>query len=613
VHGINFLAAGISAAFKYFYYCEILHTLGEILMSYVALYRKYRPQSFSEIVGQDAIVTTLRNQLKNGKIGHAYLFCGMRGTGKTSTARVFAKSLNCEKGPAEEPCNVCASCQAISNGSMIDVIEMDAASNRGIDDVRDLREKVNFAPSEGRYKIYIIDEVHMLTSEAFNALLKTLEEPPAYVVFILATTEPNKLPSTILSRCMRFDFTRISTTEIVARLKEIVKDLNISAQENALAQIAGHSQGSVRDALSLLDKALAFSGGKLTYEDILTLLGAVRREVFFDISEAVIRCDITSVMNIVDELAKQGKDLFRFMDDTLNHFRNLLMTCLNVDRELIDVIDEDYIKLQKISKKFTKEKLLSIINILKEAENDAKWSSQPRIIVESALAKLTIPELWEKEEGYIARIQQLEQRVASLENQLQNTTPKQAVNQPTYERDGFPMDPALKTENTDISSQVQMDKAPEEKSKEDVSEESKEDYSKALQVMQEAWPKVLKSLQAKRKMTLISSIKAGDIKPAKVEKSKLYLLNSGDRVYEEIIMAEKHTIEKEVKDITGIDIFIKGFVTDSNKNLSNQRDSTESSSDLKLKNNRKDNAKETDEFSKQIIDFFGEENVTFED
>ena len=389
-------------------------------MSYVALYRKYRPQTFDDIVGQSAVVTTLKNQLSSGKIGHAYLFCGMRGTGKTSTARVFAKALNCEKGPTPNPCNVCASCRAINSGSMMDVIEMDAASNRGIDDIRDLREKVNFAPSVGRYKIYIIDEVHMLTTEAFNALLKTLEEPPRYVVFILATTEPNKLPQTILSRCMRFDFTRISTTEIVERLRKVVRDLGIEAEDRALVEIARSSQGSVRDALSLLDKAVAYGEARLEHQDILTLLGAVNQEVYYDISKVVLQGKSGVLLEILDRLAKQGKDLFRFLEDLLEHFRNLLMVSIDADRKLIDVIDEDYRELKKIAQGYTKEKLLSILGILKDAANDAKWSTQPRIIIEAALVKLTLLELWEEQEGYISRIQQLEEQLAAMQRLLEN-------------------------------------------------------------------------------------------------------------------------------------------------------------------------------------------------
>lgn len=583
-------------------------------MSYVALYRKYRPRNFDDIVGQDAIVTTLKNQLSSGKIGHAYLFCGMRGTGKTSTARVFAKALNCEKGPTENPCNSCASCRAISSGSMMDVIEMDAASNRGIDDIRDLREKVNFAPTEGRYKIYIIDEVHMLTTEAFNALLKTLEEPPAYVVFILATTEPNKLPPTILSRCMRFDFTRITTTKIVDRLREVVTDSGIEAEDKALLEIARSSQGSVRDALSLLDKAMAFGKEKLSYDEVLTLLGAVSHEVFYDISQAVLQCSSGDILEIVDQVVKQGKDLFKFLDDLLEHFRNLLMVCINADRNLIDVIDEDYVKLQQISKGFTKEKLLSIIGILNDAANDVKWSSQPRIIIEAALVKLTLLDIWKKEEGYISRIQHLEKQVAALQKQLEN------INQPILKSQNqdfnviqenvpMPQNNALtprliNRQNTTLIDNKDTTKKQVESQK---PKEQTTDDTKVFSIMQKDWPKVLESLSTQRKMTLLSTLKAGGVVPAKVEQNKLYLLNKGGTVYEEIIMAEKHTIEEVIKQISNVDITIKGFISE--ENIS--QDGAEAQQADKL--TEKGQELSDDEFSQKVIELFGKDNVTFID
>ncbi|HHY41345.1 MAG TPA: DNA polymerase III subunit gamma/tau [Thermoanaerobacterales bacterium] len=572
-------------------------------MSYVALYRKYRPQSFDDIVGQDAIVTTLKNQLTSGKIGHAYLFCGMRGTGKTSTARVFAKALNCEKGPTASPCNSCASCRAISSGSMIDVIEMDAASNRGIEDIRYLREKVNFAPSEGRYKIYIIDEVHMLTTEAFNALLKTLEEPPAYVVFILATTEPNKLPQTILSRCMRFDFTRISTAEIVARLKKILTDSGIEAEDKALVQIAQSSQGSVRDALSLLDKAIAYSEKKLSYEQVLTLLGAVSHEVFYRISKAVLQCESAAVLEILDHIVKQGKDLFRFLDDLLEHFRNLLMVSINADRKLIDVIDEDYAKLQQIAQGYTKEKLLSIIDILKDAANDVKWSSQPRIVVEAALVKLTLLGLWEKEEGYISRIQHLENQVAALQRQLENINQIKQDVVVTPNVNSLAPKPVKSQDMTLIDTkdvgqeQVESPKDKAEKTNAD---------GDVIGLLREDWPKVLERLSSQGKMTLLSTLKAGKIVPAKVEERKLYLINHGDAVYEEIILAEKHTIEEIIKQVSNVDIIIKGFV----------REESASQEEPKVQQTGEpiENSELSDEeFGKRVIEIFGKDNVTFID
>lgn len=571
-------------------------------MSYVALYRKYRPQNFDDIVGQDAIVTTLKNQLSTGKIGHAYLFCGMRGTGKTSTARVFAKALNCEKGPTPNPCNVCKSCRAISSGSMIDVIEMDAASNRGIDDIRDLREKVNFAPSEGRYKVYIIDEVHMLTTEAFNALLKTLEEPPAYVVFILATTEPNKLPQTILSRCMRFDFTRISTAQMVSRLREVVADTGIETEDKALVLIAQSSQGSVRDALSLLDKAIAYGDKKLSYDDVLTLLGAVSHEVFYDISEAVLKSSSAAVLEILDQVVKQGKDLFRFMDDLLEHFRNLLIVRINADRNLIDVIDEDYKRLQQLAQRYTEEKLLSIIGILKDAANDVKWSSQPKIVVETALVKLTLVDLWQREEGYIARIQHLEEQVAALQKKLENM--KQGKLDEPFQGENLPPKPVDSQKKTLVDNKD----VPE---KENQSEKPKADTTDSdtgiIGLLQKDWPKVLERLSSQRKMTLLSTLKAGKVVPAKVEGRKLFLLNHGDAVYEEIILGEKHTIEEIIKEISNVDITVKGFVSkESFFPLEAEAQDTDKSTE-------KGEQVSDEEFGQKVIELFGKDNVIFID
>lgn len=577
-------------------------------MSYVALYRKYRPQSFDDIVGQNAIVTTLKNQLSSGKIGHAYLFCGMRGTGKTSTARVFAKALNCEKGPTENPCNSCTSCRAINNGSMMDVIEMDAASNRGIDDIRDLREKVNFAPSAGRYKIYIIDEVHMLTTEAFNALLKTLEEPPQYVVFILATTEPNKLPQTILSRCMRFDFTRINTADIVDRLREVVMDSAIEAEDKALLEIARSSQGSVRDALSLLDKAIAYGEAKLEYNDILTLLGAVSREVFYDISRTVLQGTSAELLGILDQVAKQGKDLFRFLDDLFEHFRNLLMVSIDADRKLIDVIDEDYRELQRIAQGYTKEKLLSILNILKDAANDAKWSTQPRIIIEAALVKLTLLDLWEKQEGYISRIQHLEEQVAALQRRLEHIE-EPVVKSPIQDDKVEQERNALEKNASELESLQNMDiinnkELPEkgaelENSKKQAARAADDDIVRQLQ---KEWPKVLESLSSKGKMGLYSTLKVGKIVPAKIEKGKLFLLNKGEAFFEELILSEKNIIEEVIKQVSNVDIIIKGFVSEESIMQDEETDLQKEDGELS-----------DEEFGQKVIELFGKDNVTFID
>jgi len=587
-------------------------------MPYIALYRKYRPRDFNEIVGQDAIVSTLKNQIKSGKIAHAYLFCGMRGTGKTSTARVFAKALNCGKGPTVDPCNECASCRAINNGSMVDVIEMDAASNRGIDDIRDLREKVNFPPSEGRYKVYIIDEVHMLTTEAFNALLKTLEEPPRHVVFILATTEPNKLPTTILSRCMRFDFRRVSSKELVRRMKKISVEMGVEAEDMALAQLARSSQGSVRDALSLLDKALAFGGSKLSYGDALNLLGAVSHEVFYEASRAALKKDGGRMLGIIDEIAARGKDLFRFADDLMEHFRNILLVTIGADRRLIDVVDEEYPELEKLAESCSREKILSMIDILKDAVSDMKWSSQPRIVLESAMVKLTLPELWEKAEGYISRIQDLERQVSALQEQVQaakaaagagyaashqwdvpaggaseiavaapqRPEPAAAGNAPAAGAAAESFRPGSKdipknpqeagghNNAAPVQAHDNILEKPEGGQKNDASgpngtdrvansasaPPAKKNDDMDADVLRQAtlaWPEVIEQLGKKRKKSLQTFIKTGEVRPCRMDGNKLLL--SGDEAYKEIILSDKHIIEEIVKNITGMDIYIKGF------------------------------------------------------
>lgn len=604
-------------------------------MPYVALYRKYRPRDFDEIVGQKAIVTTLKNQIKSGKIGHAYLFCGMRGTGKTTTARILAKALNCEEGPTVKPCNECDHCKAINSGGMIDVIEMDAASNRGIDDIKDLREKANFPPSEGRYKIYIIDEVHMLTTEAFNALLKTLEEPPRHVVFILATTEPNKLLPTILSRCMRFDFRRVSIGEIVKRMSEIANDCGVDVEDKALAKLAAASQGSVRDALSLLDKAFAFGVDKLSYEDVLELLGAVSRDVLYNISEAVIKKDAAHIMQIIDEVASSGKDLSRLLDDLTEHFRNILMICINADRDMIDVIDEEYMMLQSIAKNFTKERLLTAIDILNDASNDMKWLSKPRIVLESAMVKLTLPELWNKDEGYISRIQALEQKVSNLAQNIghiSNVSSEKdniiTVNKPKV------VNPAPNVDSTPTSNNLEKPDKGFESLKHDKKEHIEKkntasngvkakqtDDDQQLKKLNELWPEVLNELGKQKKMALLNFIKVGQIAPCDIKRGKVTLCYEG-KAYKQMVELEKPVIEDTIKKVTGLDIIIKDFrqlLDIKQKTSQDEPDSTKTSSD-KAQNKQSQQMKakspekvSDEEFRSDVISFFGKDIVEIDE
>ena len=286
------------------------------IMSYTALYRKFRPSTFDQVKGQDHIVQTLKNQINANRIGHAYLFCGTRGTGKTSVAKIFAKAVNCEHPVDGSPCNECETCRGITNGSAMNVIEIDAASNNGVDNIRQIRDEIQYSPSSGKYTVYIIDEVHMLSIGAFNALLKTLEEPPAYVIFILATTEPHKIPITILSRCQRYDFKRISIDTIAARLSELMEKESIEVEDKAIRYVAKAADGSMRDALSLLDQCIAFYlGQKLTYDNVLDVLGAVDNEIFSRLTRSVIDSDVTTSLNILDEIIMQGREPGQFVND----------------------------------------------------------------------------------------------------------------------------------------------------------------------------------------------------------------------------------------------------------------------------------------------------------
>ncbi len=360
--------------------------MGEITkMAYKALYREWRPKDFQEVIGQDHISITLQNALISGRVAHAYLFSGPRGTGKTSSAKILAKALNCASGPTATPCNRCEMCEKITQGISLDVMEIDAASNRGIDEIRDLREKVKFAASEGRYKVYIIDEVHMLTTEAFNALLKTLEEPPSQVVFILATTEPHKIPGTILSRVQRFDFKRIAVPDILHRLKEVARELDGEIDDDALLLIARKAEGGMRDALSLLDQCYGI-GDHLDRNKVLDVLGALKEEEIFTLCEAVIQGDIVRVISLLDELILEGKDPGQILKEIIENLRNLLIIkAAGVENQLVYVSSEQKPKLIEQSSKINIGKLTELITMLIKSESDLRFSTQPRITLEVAL------------------------------------------------------------------------------------------------------------------------------------------------------------------------------------------------------------------------------------
>ncbi len=383
-------------------------------MSYTALYRKFRPDCFEDVKGQDHIVTTLKNQILADRIGHAYLLCGTRGTGKTTIAKLFAKAVNCEH-PKEDgsPCNLCQSCRAVQAGASMNVIEIDAASNNGVDNIREIREEVQYSPTEGRFKVYIIDEVHMLSIGAFNALLKTLEEPPSYVIFILATTEAHKIPITILSRCQRYDFKRISIQTITERLMELMKIEQINVEEKAIRYIAKAADGSFRDALSLLDQCLAFYMNQdLTYDKVLEVLGAVDTEVFSKLLRKIIADDTLGCIRQLEELVMSGRELGQFTIDFTWYMRNLLLvqTAEQVE-EILDVSTDNRIALQEEAKMIAPEVLMRYIRIFSELTSQIKYSSQKRVLIEIALIKLTKPMMEQSYDAVLHRLSILEKKL----------------------------------------------------------------------------------------------------------------------------------------------------------------------------------------------------------
>ena len=382
-------------------------------MSYVALYRKFRPSTFDDVKGQDHIVTTLRNQINAGRIGHAYLFCGTRGTGKTSVAKIVGKAVNCEHPVNGSPCGECAMCRAIDEGTALNLIEIDAASNNGVDNVRLIREEVTYAPPEGKYKVYIIDEAHMLSLSAFNALLKTLEEPPSYVIFILATTETHKIPVTIMSRCQRYDFHRITAETIADRMRNLLDEEGASAEDAAVEYISRQADGSMRDALSLLDQCLAFHMNEtLTYEHVLDILGTVDVSVYRDMIEDIIRENVSGLLLRLDDVVYSGRDLKEFISDFVGYLRNIMLLKSEADvSRIVDLSEENLSRAFELTGQMSLEQVVGYIRTLSELSNEMKYASNPRILVEAALIKLCRPQMYTSYDGIFARLESLEKKV----------------------------------------------------------------------------------------------------------------------------------------------------------------------------------------------------------
>ncbi|MDF2716289.1 MAG: polymerase [Paenibacillus sp.] len=430
-------------------------------MAHIALYRTWRPQAFRDIVGQKHITQTLQNSLREGRLTHAYLFNGPRGTGKTTAAKILAKAVNCENGPSEEPCNECSACRRITEGAVMDVVEIDAASNRGVEEIRDIREKVKYAPTEVRQKVYIIDEVHMLTTEAFNALLKTLEEPPAHVMFILATTEPHRLPATIISRCQRFDFRRVPLDEQVSRLTYICGEENVTAEPEALQYVARLSDGGMRDALSLLDQIIAYTGNHVTLEEVLGITGGIGLEQFGRLAEAVVNRDAGAALACIELMMQAGKSAEKSMENLLYYFRDALMLKLVPNAEEWTDRITDAGAFRSMIGSFSTERLFHIMDVLNHYQAEMKYSAQPQTIFEVAILKLcTSPESAapqqaqpsaEPDKNASAEIASLNRKISQLEQKLDQLLKNGAAALPGKEASGRSASPGPRASSGTVS------------------------------------------------------------------------------------------------------------------------------------------------------------------
>lgn len=537
-------------------------------MAYVALYRQWRPQDFEQLVGQEHISTTLQNAIVANRIAHAYLFCGPRGTGKTSTAKIMAKSVNCAQGITTHPCNSCDSCKRITDGSSMDVLEIDAASNRGIDEIRDLREKVKFTPVDGRYKVYIIDEVHMLTTEAFNALLKTLEEPPSHAIFILATTEPHKIPATILSRCQRYDFRRIDSESIAERLRSVLQEMSIEADPEAVGIIAQAAEGGLRDALSMLDQCIAFSGEKITADNVRGMLGLAGDEWLQHMLDALLKRDTAGALEHIQELIKMGKDARQVILELIIRFRNLLVEPLSISR--------DTLASQPI------EEYMEIIQMLSDAAQEAKWAPHPRIVLEVTAVRICRRTAASDIQTLLVRIEKLEAMVAQKPAVLQQ--PHSSVSRKAPEPAPGPR----------AATSVQQ------KSVSAAKESKKNDAVPKLDTpnnIGELWEQILSELLRNNKRAIHTCLSEGELLSVSPEQIVFGFRLS---IYKERVEKEDYRgyLEKMIAHLTGMSCQIKC-------SLMSEHEEKEKDAPPSAEASAKDNA-----LVRQAVAMFGEDVVT---
>ena len=527
---------------------------------YKALYRKHRPDSFDGIVGQDMVIRTLKNQIKNGQIAHAYLFCGPRGTGKTSTAKVFSKAINCENIKEDGPCGVCDVCESMASGSNMDIIEIDAASNNSVDDVRDLREKVKFPPTKGSYKVYIIDEVHMLSQGAFNALLKTLEEPPKHVVFILATTEPHKLPATILSRCQRFDFKRIGQGTIVEWIRSIAQKEGLDIEESALYSIARQAEGGARDALSLLDQSMGLYGKKISNEGILSILGTASQDFLFTTVDDLIAGRVQGLLEAINKLVDNGKDLSVFVKGLNGHLRDMLVAKLcDKPSDLIDRESSELDRLINQAQGASETRLVRAVEILSELLAYIKKSSQPRILLELALIKICRPSQEDSYDALIDRIELLEKQVKDNSQRLpRQMTEAVAV----YEKEPSPNASIDIVERVPAKEDYESDPGPESNLEPDSIPMPKDEGAKAkVKDPMANWPQILE-LVRKDRIAIYGLL--ADAKPRLKENRLILYFPPMQGFYAAAIDKEdnKAYLEGLIKQLTGTDLRLKCLIED---------------------------------------------------
>jgi len=571
-----------------------------IPLSYLALYRKWRPKVFEDVIGQEHITRTLKNQIKNQNIAHAYLFCGTRGTGKTSTAKIFAKAVNCLSPQDMNPCGTCEICRGIDQESIMDVIEIDAASNNGVDDIRELRENVQYPPSKGKYKVYIIDEVHMLSTGAFNALLKTLEEPPGFVIFIFATTEPHKIPATIISRCQRFDFKRVREPQIVERLRYICSEMNITADEKALRLIARNADGSLRDALSILDQCISFQDEALTYSTVLERLGIVGEDAVFQLVDYVIEKDAKKALEWLHELVAAGKDIQQIFQSLIQHYRNLMLIQIigEAPEGLVRLSEESIQRCREQAKKLNPNHIMRGIPMLSQMASDAKYATQPRILLEMAVLKLIRPQFDKLSvEGLLERIEDLEKQIRNVpavpqkrtESQQEQPKPKPA---PTQDK---------------------MPEPKEAESKIEPSEELKEEKLKGEEIQPASsgidfdhvrgqWEKILKEVKKKRISAHAMLIEG---KPVGMQDGSLIIVfRKGFEIHKDMIAKSyREIIETAIEEVTGQKVHLKCMMEEDAQSLFSAKEQ------MSVASAEGPEKEKEEEEVKKIIELFGEDVV----